>query len=144
MAAPHVAGLVALMLAANPSLTPTEVKLILKNTAKGTGSHDDLIGYGLVVPSDAIAMARSLVTANASDFYVLLLQGGTVVGQTRADAGGNFVLEDVAPGSYTLQGGNDRDHDGVFGEYGEFFGTTTVTVDANGDVTGIGLDVQQQ
>lgn len=144
MAAPHVAGLVALMLAENPSLTPTEVKLILANTAIGTGSHDDFLGYGLVAPADAIAAARSAVTANASDFYVLLLQSSTVVGQARADAGGNFVLEGVPAGNYTLEAGNDLDHDGVLGEYGEFFGSTTVTVDGSGDVTGVGLDVQQR
>lgn len=144
MAAPHVAGLVALMLAENPSLTPTEVKLILANTANGTGAHDDFLGYGMVAPVDAIAAARLPVTANASDFTVLLLQGGTVIGQTRADAGGNFVLDDVPAGAYTLQAGNDLDRDGVLGEYGEFYGSTTVTVGDDGDVTGVGLDVQQR
>ncbi|MGA1819628.1 MAG: S8 family serine peptidase [Thermoplasmatota archaeon] len=79
MATPHVSGIVALMLEANPSLTPRDVKLILRDTAQqrfsssrpdldgkynyrsGWGAVDaygavkrsqDLYGFGLFVPDE--------------------------------------------------------------------------------------------
>jgi len=144
MAAPHVVGLAALMLAENPQLTPTNVKLILENTATGGGTYSAYLGYGLIVPSNAINDARNSATANSSDFTVELLQGGALVGKTRADADGNFTLTNVPAGSYTLEAGNDANHNGVLGDVGEFYGQTTVTVGGSGDVTGVGLNVQLQ
>ncbi len=145
MATPHVVGLVALMLAENPKLTPTYVKLLLEQTASGGGSYvDNYLGYGLISPSAAIADARSLVTANASDFTVELLQGGTLVEQARADAAGNFTLANVPAGSYTVAAGNDANHNGVLGDPGEFYGTASVTVTDQGDETGVGLNVTLQ
>ncbi|WMW21768.1 S8 family serine peptidase [Methanolobus mangrovi] len=56
MATPHVSGVVALLLSANPSLTPDEVRSILQNSATDLGDSgwDDEYGYGLVNAYDAI------------------------------------------------------------------------------------------
>lgn len=50
MATPHVAGVVALMLATEPGLTPNEVRTRLQATAVDAGSagHDDSYGWGRV------------------------------------------------------------------------------------------------
>ncbi len=50
MAAPHAAGIAALLLSKNPSLTPAQVKTYLQTTAtdKGAAGRDDTFGYGLV------------------------------------------------------------------------------------------------
>lgn len=50
MAAPHVAGVVALVLAQNPALSPAEIKLRLTLTASDIdiAGKDDLSGWGLV------------------------------------------------------------------------------------------------
>lgn len=58
-ACPQVAGVAALMLSANPDLTSSRVKEIIKNTARdlGTAGRDDWYGYGLVDAAQAIAVA---------------------------------------------------------------------------------------
>lgn len=59
MATPYVSGVVALLKAANPSITPTAVESILRQTAKdmGAAGFDDLTGYGLVNAGKAVEMA---------------------------------------------------------------------------------------
>ncbi len=70
MSTPHVAGVVALMLHANPSLTPYQVKQILRESAepKGPPSYPDLdpqyntdYGWGIVDAYKAVEMARGYV-----------------------------------------------------------------------------------
>jgi serine protease AprX len=60
MAAPHVAGVVALMLQANPDLTPYQVKQILIATAQdlGTPGTDNATGYGFVNAIAAVQVAK--------------------------------------------------------------------------------------
>lgn len=59
MAAPHVAGIVALMLSVNPALTPDQVEAIVLNTATdlGTPGRDDDFGHGLVNAYACVASA---------------------------------------------------------------------------------------
>ena len=66
MATPHVSGLVALMLQANPDLTPAQVKQILHKTAESRGNHhidpsepkyDTHWGWGLINGYAAVKMA---------------------------------------------------------------------------------------
>ncbi|GGE24556.1 hypothetical protein GCM10011571_28390 [Marinithermofilum abyssi] len=59
MATPHISGVVALMLEANPSLTPDQVKNILENTARpmsGYGRHQ--VGAGYVDAYQAVQAAK--------------------------------------------------------------------------------------
>lgn len=61
MAAPHVAGLVALLLEANPSMTWREVKQVLKQTASNmAGSESWEVGAGYANIEAALAMALNL------------------------------------------------------------------------------------
>jgi serine protease len=59
MAAPHVAGVAALVLAVNPALTVAEVESILLDTTidLGTPGRDDIFGRGLLQADAAIAAA---------------------------------------------------------------------------------------
>jgi serine protease len=57
MATPHVAGVAALVLGKDPSLTPTEVESILTESADdlGASGYDKTFGYGLVDATGALA-----------------------------------------------------------------------------------------
>jgi subtilisin family serine protease len=59
--APVVSGVVALMLAANPALTPDEVRRILEGTADdiGPAGFDEAAGWGRVNAGRAVAAARA-------------------------------------------------------------------------------------
>lgn len=50
MASPHAAGVAALMLSADPTLTPSAIRFFLQSTATDLGptGRDDVYGYGLV------------------------------------------------------------------------------------------------
>ncbi|MBV1909801.1 MAG: S8 family serine peptidase [Kangiellaceae bacterium] len=69
MAAPHVAGAAALLLEADPTLTPDEVESTLKNTARALpGSCSGGCGTGII---DARAALDSLGTTTPGDLEVL-------------------------------------------------------------------------
>ena len=56
MAAPHVAGIVAMMLDANPALTPAQVKAIIEETADMMAGYEPWqVGAGFVNAYDAVA-----------------------------------------------------------------------------------------
>lgn len=60
MATPHVVGIAALLMSANPALTNNQVEKILKNTATDLGKkgYDTTFGFGLVNASKAIEAAN--------------------------------------------------------------------------------------
>jgi subtilisin family serine protease len=57
MATPHVSGVAALVLSADPDSSPAEVRSVLRNTAQdlGTAGKDSTFGYGLVRADRATA-----------------------------------------------------------------------------------------
>jgi subtilisin family serine protease len=68
MAAPVVAGTVALMLQANPLLTPNAVKAILQYTAEVYKRHDPLTqGAGFLNASGAVELAQTLATSTTAN-----------------------------------------------------------------------------
>ncbi|MDP2666345.1 MAG: DUF2341 domain-containing protein [Candidatus Diapherotrites archaeon] len=80
MAAPHVSGIVALLLQSNPSLTPAEVKSVLENSAIDGGDPGKDVRYGSglldasqLLPSSVltllkyqVAVASNIITTGAS------------------------------------------------------------------------------
>ena len=75
MAAPHVAGVVALMLAVNPDLTPNDINLLLAGDHPdpaagpitrdwGVPDRDDEFGHGLIDANKAVRVARAIRGGN--------------------------------------------------------------------------------
>jgi serine protease AprX len=70
MAAPVVAGSVALMVQANPSLTPNAVKAILQYTSQVYADYDFLTqGAGFLNTQGAVRLSRFLATAQPGQAY---------------------------------------------------------------------------
>jgi len=73
MAAPHVSGTVALMLEANPSLTPAQVKAILRQTARLNNNLQGLDindrGYGVIDAYAAVQLAQNVGSINKDQMY---------------------------------------------------------------------------
>jgi serine protease AprX len=64
MATPHVAGVVALMLSANPKLTPAQVKQILTTTATRMPGYEDFeVGAGFINATAAVDLALNPAAA---------------------------------------------------------------------------------
>jgi subtilisin family serine protease len=68
MASPVVTGTIALMLQANPSLTPNEIKAVLQFTAESRAGYDGLTeGAGFLNTRGAVELARSLAAGGGFD-----------------------------------------------------------------------------
>jgi serine protease AprX len=94
MAAPVVAGTVALMLQANPLLTPSGIKAILQYTAELKSKYDPLTqGAGFVNAYGAVTLARYLAVPSgaypwASEWSRRIIWGNHMIsgGRIRSDA----------------------------------------------------------
>lgn len=71
LACPMVAGVCALILSANPNLTPAEVKEILKSTADNSASPNNKNGWGIINSLSALERALD-IKQNTPDSYQLL------------------------------------------------------------------------
>jgi len=73
MAAPHVAGTVALMLNANPNLTPAQVKAILRQTARLNDNLNELSvndrGHGIIDAYAAVQLAQDVNNIDRDQMY---------------------------------------------------------------------------
>lgn len=110
MAAPHVAGVAALMKAVHPDLTPTQFDAALANGSLtddlGNPGRDDLFGYGLINAQKAVLTALALAGGAGAD-------PGPVLGSSLSSvnlgvlAGSQIVrLTNLGSGSIELLPGN--------------------------------------
>jgi serine protease AprX len=111
MGAPVVSGTVALMLQANPALTPNQVKAIVQYTAQIYPKFDPLTeGAGFLNAHGAVNLARSFtdpsnVLVAAAGWGKRLLWGNRMVSGGRLTAGANAWSTDVAWGADTTPAG---------------------------------------
>ncbi len=123
MAAPHVAGVAALLFAQNPARSGEDVRAILRTWATDAGpvGRDDRYGYGVVNAYDALTEGQGL----PGDVWVELRDAdtGEVVAVERAGESGAFRFEGLPDGRYALFGGRDEFGDGSIGQPPRRWGT---------------------
>ncbi len=106
-AAPQVAGAAALVWAANPQLSATQVAQILKDTATGHGIWNEELGYGVLDVAAAVAQAGGTPLPPAS-VRLTGKRSGRNVKLTRSGKGAaNFrlkVSQDSLPARVLLNG----------------------------------------
>jgi serine protease AprX len=108
MAAPVVSGTVALMLQANPSLTPNQVKAILQYTAQVYPRYDPLTeGAGFLNAKGAVDVARAIAVGTPTfspEWSGQIIWGNRLVTGGWLTAGANAWSADVTWGSSTTGG----------------------------------------
>jgi serine protease AprX len=112
MAAPVVTGTVALMLQANPSLTPNAIKAILQYTAETHSGYDPLTqGAGFLNALGAVQLAKYLASPSTAAYpddtiwSKRLIWGNQLVRGGRLTAGANAWTTDVRWGATASGGG---------------------------------------
>jgi subtilisin family serine protease len=128
MATPHVSGIAALVLAANPGLTATQLRARLLDHATDLGApgRDDVYGEGLV---NANASVRGGIGAPRDTYVWVTSAQGAVFGPVRAGPGGDYRINALPDGTYFVHAGEDRNGDLLTGyfdrRWGSFGGSTT-------------------
>jgi serine protease len=149
MASPHVAGVLALMLAVNPDLTPMDIDDLLAGTHPetmlritrelGAPGRDDFYGHGLIDAAAAVIAADAIVGGTVTP------AGSTLTVSTTTLAFKNFIstltFEVSNGGSGTLMITNITD-DAPWLTLSPTSGTAPLTVTASVDRTGLADGVQ--
>jgi hypothetical protein len=153
MAAPHVTGIAALVLAKNPGMTGAQLRARLTSTAVDMGppGFDTRYGYGRVDAYNAITGTQG----PPMKIYVSAIDAstGAVAKTVQADADNSYKLDGLAQGSYYVVAGQDENDDGIIGFPGRRFGwangggvPVAIPVSTNGSVDAsipIGVPTQQ-
>ena len=95
MAAPHVAGVIALLYATDPTITPDRVETILKNTARAFPGNCSECGSGIV---DATAAVAAAAGGNSGGN---VLDNGTPVSGLAAGTGSQLYFTMEVPAGAT-------------------------------------------
>jgi|KBSSwiStaDraftv2_1062776.scaffolds.fasta_scaffold82433_2 serine protease AprX len=110
MAAPVVSGTIALMLQANPDLTPEQVKAILQYTAQPYAAYDILTqGAGFLDARAAVEIAQSLVGAPSTDYPALPDWSSAIVSLADSVFTGGGVVVGTSDGDTVVWGTGDGD-----------------------------------
>ena len=112
-ACPHVTGVVALMLEANPLLTPDDVVTILRETANPMPYEQRVVGAGYVDAHNAVRRALGL-SAVAHPFNLFPQPGGPVIVDpegdqifgTGLDVAGTTDAQDILSADYKYDAAN--------------------------------------
>ncbi len=128
MASPHVAGVAALVKAANPGFTADQIRARLISGAvdRGTPGHDATYGHGVV-------NAYRSVTGNSAPPQSTRVRAvdvatGAIVKTVAVAGNGSFQLTRLPAGTYRIVATQDEDGDGLLGLPGRRFGAAAATV----------------
>lgn len=105
-ACPHVSGVVALMLEANPLLTPDDVVTILRGTANPMPFDERVVGAGYVDAHNAVRAAMGL-TAVPHPFKLIPDEGGPEIIDPAGDAFGTGA-QDIQSVDFAYDAANNQ------------------------------------
>jgi serine protease AprX len=112
MAAPVATGTVALMLQANPALTPSAVKAILEFTAEAHAEYDPLTqGAGFLNASGAVSLARYFANPTSTTYPTDASWAGHIMWANHLLSGGR-VMPGVNAWATSTGWGSDQGSDG--------------------------------
>lgn len=131
MAAPHVSGVAALLLAQDPSLTNDELKAHLLDYAvdAGPAGRDDFYGHGILNARNSLTQTM----APQQDLYARLVDAtsGATVQTVPVNPGGDYSFTEVPDGDHFVFAGQDVDGDQAIGlpwrRWGALGGAATPT-----------------
>ncbi|HST59466.1 MAG TPA: S8 family serine peptidase [Longimicrobium sp.] len=114
MAAPHVAGAAALLLAQDPSLTAAQLRERLMTYAVDLGAPgpDPIFGAGLLNVRNSLAQSHAIQRRLFGRVYDAAT--GAIVRDVPAD-GASFSIGQLPDGAYHVFAGLDDELDGIFG-----------------------------
>ncbi len=114
MAAPHVTGAAALLLAQDPSLTAAQLRERLMTYAVDLGAPgtDPVFGAGLLNVRNSLAQSRAVQSRMFGRVYDAAT--GAIVRDVPADGAG-FSIGQLPDGAYHVFAGLDDELDGIFG-----------------------------
>lgn len=142
MAAPHVAGVAALLVSQGIN-NPNLIRDILINTTTPAygNNHSNQYGWGLLNAAAALRGTRDYPLI----FAAHLRDGALfIVGQTsKADINGAYFLADIPAGTYHIYGWLDNDGDGMVSA-GDLFGSTLKEIDTRGAEVWIDIDFEME
>ncbi|HEX3867274.1 MAG TPA: S8 family serine peptidase, partial [Gemmatimonadaceae bacterium] len=120
-AAPHVAGVAALLLSQNPSMSASDLTTRLEQTATRPAgdTRNDTFGWGIVDGYHALLGPNA--PARAQYARLISTATGATIKTVKADANGGFSFAQLASGSYYVQAGEDEAGDGIIGTPGRRF-----------------------
>ena len=144
MAAPHVTGVVALMISRGIT-GPSNIRNVLQSTATDLGApgRDDVFGYGLV--NAAAAVGGGTVATRLRAF------SGDIIGSVlaiRSDivevlSNGSFLITNAHAGTRTIFAWQDFNGNGIL-DSGDYFGQTPgVVITDNVTASGVAVTVQR-
>ena len=107
MAAPHVAGVIALMKAVHPDLTPAEFDTALLagdlTDDLGTPGYDESYGHGLINAHKAVVAALALANGQGTDPGPVMSASASTLNFGAFGTLLDFTLQNVGTGTVTVQ-----------------------------------------
>ncbi len=130
-ATPHVSGVAALLLAANPALTSAQLRARLTDYALDVGSTGPDAQYGAGIVNARNSLTQTLVPPAQLYARVYDASTGGLAATQLTGGGGAFTFNGLASGSYFVFAGEDENSDGLVGvpgrRWGALGGTATPT-----------------